>query len=339
MSVVLVTGGTGFVGSHCIVQLLAAGHQVRTTIRDASRKAEVAEMLIKEGVTSDLLSFFIADLERDSGWEAATAGCDYVLHVASPFPLGNPKHENDLIIPAREGTFRVLKAARSAAVKRVVLTSSFAAVGYGHKPQVGPFNEGNWTDLSGKDVQPYIKSKTLAERAAWDFCEEKALELAVINPVGVFGPVLGPKLSASLALIQRMLSGGMPVCPRIYFGLVDVRDLADLHIRAMTHPAAAGQRFIAVAGECLSMYEVSKVLRARMGKSARRCPQFQMPDWILRLLAVTNPAVKAMVPQIGKIRRATSEKAQRLLDWRPRPNDEIIVATGESLLRFGLIKN
>src|SRR5438270_6409410 len=192
-STVLVSGGSGFVGAHCILQLLAAGYQVRTTVRNLKREADVRSMLQQGGVDAgDRLSFVAADLERDAGWSAAVAGCDYVLHVASPFPANVPKDENELIIPAREGALRVLRAARDAGVKRVVLTSSFAAIGYGQTPQAAPFNETNWTDPNSPGVSAYAKSKTLAERAAWDFVAQQGerLELSVVNPVGVFGPVL-----------------------------------------------------------------------------------------------------------------------------------------------------
>src|SRR5580704_6510976 len=206
---ILVTGGSGFIGSHTIVQLLNAGHSVRATVRDLKREPEVRAMLKQGGIEAGgRLSFFAADLQSDSGWTAAVADCDYVLHVASPFPAAVPKHEDELIVPAREGALRVLRASRDAGVKRVVLTSSFAAIGYGHRPQNAPFDETSWTNIDGRDVLPYVKSKTLAERAAWDFIarEGGALELSVVNPVAVFGPVLGPDYSTSILLVQRLMS-------------------------------------------------------------------------------------------------------------------------------------
>src|SRR5580698_7402283 len=227
--VVLVTGGSGFIASHAILQLLNAGHSVRATVRDLKRESEVRAMLKQGGVQAgDRLSFFAADLQSEAGWAAAVGDCDYVLHVASPFPGQVPQHEDELIVPAREGALRVLRAARDAKVKRVVLTSSFAAIGYGQKPREKPFDETNWTDPNGDDVLPYVKSKTLAERAAWDFIarEGGGLELSVVNPVGVFGPVLGPDYSTSILLVQRMMDGAMPGCPKLYFGVVDVRDVA-----------------------------------------------------------------------------------------------------------------
>ena len=249
---ILVTGGSGFVGAHCILQLLDKGYRVRTTVRSLARETDVRAMVRQGGADpGDRLEFAAADLTQDAGWPEAVAGCTYVLHVASPFPPAAPKHEDELIIPAREGALRVLRAARDAGVKRVVLTSSYAAIGYGQPQQSAPFDETNWTNPNGDDVRAYTKSKTLAERAAWDFIAKEggALELAVVNPVGVFGPVLGSDYSTSILLVQRLMDGAMPGCPRLWFGLVDVRDVADMHLRCMTDPAAKGERFLAVAGE------------------------------------------------------------------------------------------
>src|SRR5579872_4819373 len=268
---VLVTGGSGFIGSHTILQLLAAGHRVRTTVRNLQREDDVRAMLRRGGVAPvERLSFIGADLEKDMGWAEAVDGCEYVLHVASPFPETVPKHEDELIVPAREGALRLLRAARDAGVKRVVLTSSFAAVGYGQAPRQTPFDETSWTDPQGDDVRPYVKSKTLAERAAWDFVAREGgdLELSVVNPVGVFGPVLGPELSTSILLVQRLMDGALPGCPRLYFGVVDVRDVADLHVRAMTHPGAKGERFLAVAGDFMSILDIAQVLRGRLDRKS-----------------------------------------------------------------------
>jgi nucleoside-diphosphate-sugar epimerase len=342
LSTVLVTGGSGFVGSHCILQLLAAGHRVRTTVRNLSREADVRAMLKIGGAEpAEELSFFAADLENDAGWPEAVAGCDYVLHVASPFPRSVPDDENELIVPARDGALRVLRAARGAGVKRVVLTSSFAAIGYGQKPQDAPFNETNWTNPNAEDVQPYTKSKTLAERAAWDFIarEGGSLELAVVNPVGIFGPVLGPDYATSILLVQRMMDGALPGCPKLHFGAVDVRDVADLHLRAMTDPAAKCERFLAVAGDFLSMIEIARILRSRLGAAANRVPTRELPDWMVRLAVLKDPAVKQILPELGKRKNGTSEKAIRVLGWAPRSREDAIVATAESLVRLGLLKD
>jgi len=342
MSTVLVTGGSGFVGSHCILKLLAASHQVRATVRNLEREPSVRAMLKQGGADAEnRLTLVAANLENDAGWPQAVAGCEYVLHVASPFPAGVPQHEDELIVPAREGTLRVLRAARQAGVKRVVLTSSFAAIGYGHEEQKALFNETDWTDLNGDDLTAYVKSKTIAERAAWDFIAKEggSLELAVVNPVGIFGPVLGPDYATSIMFVRRLMDGEVPGLPNLSFGAVDVRDVADLHVLAMQHPAAKGKRFLAVADDFLSIAEIAKVLETRLGDQAKKVPTRQIPNWLLRLAALRDPAVKQILPELGKRKNATSEKAMRLLGWKPRSGEESIVATAESLIRLGLLKN
>ncbi|HXF54616.1 MAG TPA: aldehyde reductase [Hyphomicrobiaceae bacterium] len=339
MSMVLVTGGSGFIAGHIVLQLLAAGQRVRVTVRRLAREADVRAALKAGGVDAgERLSLAEADLRSDAGWDAAVAGCEYVMHVASPFPAGVPDDEEELIETAREGTLRVLRAARTAGVRRVVLTSSFAAIGYGHSVRNAPFDETSWTNPSGPDVQPYIRSKTLAERAAWQFVasEGSALELAVINPVAVFGPLLNADLSTSVVLIRRLMDGTIPALARVYFGVVDVRDVADLHIRAMTHPAAAGERFLAVAGDFMSLAEVAGLLRSRLGAAATKVARWELPDWLVRLAATRIPAARLALPQLGRRRNATSAKARRVLGWAPRPREEAIIATAESLIRLGL---
>jgi len=339
---VLVTGGSGFIGAHCILQLLEQGYRVRTTVRALSREADMRAMLRQGGAEpGEALGVVAADLTAGSGWAEAAAGCDYVLHVASPFPPALPKHEDDLIVPAREGALRVLRAARDAGVKRVVMTSSFAAIGYGQKLTGRPSTEDDWTDPNGDDVRAYVKSKTLAERAAWDFIarEGGALELSVVNPVGVFGPVLGPDYSTSILLVQRLMDGAMPGCPRLYFGAVDVRDVAWMHIACMTSPAAKGERFLAVAGEFLSIAQIARILKRRLGPAARRVPTMELPDFLVRFAAMRDPAVQQVLPELGKRRNATNEKARRLLGWQPRSNEDCIVATAQSLIDLGLLKD
>jgi nucleoside-diphosphate-sugar epimerase len=332
---VLVTGGSGFIGSYCILDLLRAGYRVRTTVRSPDREAAVRELLGAE--STEALSFVTADLTADAGWADAVSGCDFVLHVASPFPLAPPKHEDDLIVPAREGALRVLAAARDAQVKRVVMTSSFAAVGYGTEPADRLFSEEDWTNPEGDGVSAYTKSKTLAERAAWDFIarEGGGLELSVVNPVGVFGPVLGSDFSTSIELVKRLLDGAIPGIPRVAYGIVDVRDVADLHRRAMTEPAAAGERFLAVAGEFMTVAEIAAVLRERMGADASKVPTRMLPNWLVRLVSRFDSSVRQIVPELGKAKQASNAKAKQALGWAPRSNEEAIVATAESLVRLG----
>jgi dihydroflavonol-4-reductase len=342
MTTVCVTGGSGFIGSHAILQLLAAGHAVRATIRDLKGETDTRAMLARGGMAADApLSFHAADLTDDAGWLEAVKGCEYVLHVASPFPPRAPKNDDELIVPARQGALRVLRAARAAEVRRVVLTSSFAAIGYGHPATKTHFDESDWTIPDTPGVPAYPKSKTLAERAAWDFVEREGdgLELSVVNPTAVFGPILGPDFSTSIVLIQRLMNGAVPGLPKLRFGVVDVRDVADLHIRAMTNPAAKGERFIAVGDGFKSIREMALILKERMGSAAARVPTRQLPDWVVRLAALWNPGVRAIASELGKTKNANHDKAARLLGWSPRPDADAIVATAESLARFGLLKD
>jgi nucleoside-diphosphate-sugar epimerase len=336
---VLVTGGSGFVGAHCILQLLDAGYTVRTTVRSLTRETEVREMLTAGGAKSlKKLSFVAADLLSDDGWAAAVAGCTYVLHVASPFPTTQPKNEDDLIIPAREGALRVLRAARDAKVKRVVLTSSFAAIGYSAPPPGGVFTEADWTNPND-DVTAYVKSKTLAERAAWDFIETEggALELSVINPVGILGPALSSDLSTSIELVVGLMKGAMPGMPKLSFGIVDVRDVASAHLLAMTTPAAKGERFLAIAGAPMTMAGVAGVLRAKMPEASAKVPTRILPNALVRALAVVIPRLRELLPQLGKVKVASNEKARTVLGWRPRTNEEAILATAQSLIDLHLL--
>ena len=341
MSTVLVTGGSGFIGSHSILQLIAAGHQVRTTVRDLKQEPAVRAVLDSGGLPGAAdLTFYSADLMLDRGWDSAIRGCDYVLHVASPFPERAPKSEEELIAPAREGALRVLRASRDAGVHRVVMTSSFAAIGYGHPPRTAPFDETDWTDLTGRGVQAYPKSKTLAERAAWEFVgrEGGSLELSVINPVMVLGPALSEDMSTSTTVVKRLMDGSLPGLPKLRFGIVDVRDVVDLHLRAMTDPAAAGERFIASAGDFLSLREIAMILIARLGPEAARVPTRELPNWVVRLVALINPDLKQVTPELGTNKNASNAKAKARLGWSPRSREDAIVATAESLIRLGIIK-
>ncbi|MCE4058674.1 aldehyde reductase [Pandoraea sputorum] len=337
---VLVTGGTGFIAQHCIIALLRDGYRVRTTVRSLSREAEVREQLKTGGVEAgERLSFVVADLGADEGWHEAAAGCTYVLHGASPTPTGDKAGEDDWVRPAVEGNLRVLRAARAAGVRRVVLTSAFGAICAGHrKPEHRPFDETDWSDLTG-DVWLYQKSKTLSERAAWNFIAREGgdLELSAINPVAVVGPALGKDYSHSIRLIKNLMDG-QPGSPKVNCGFVDVRDVADLHVLAMTHPAAKGERFLAISGDSMWMADVARVLRERMGTAASKVPTRVLPNWLIRLGALKDPTMRGVVPLLGLDMNATGEKARRLLGWTPRPREEAIVAAAESLVRLGLLK-
>jgi nucleoside-diphosphate-sugar epimerase len=331
---VLVTGGSGYLGTHVLLQLLAAGHDVRTTVRAARRADAVREMLRRGGAADpERVAFATADLTADDGWADAVAGRDVVLHVASPFPPGAPRHEDELIVPARDGTRRVLEAAAAAGVRRVVLTSSFAAIGYTRPPDPArPFTEEDWTDPAG-DVSAYVKSKTLAERAAWEVAAaHPAMELTVVNPTAIFGPVLGPDYASSVELVKAMLDRRMPALARLSFGVVDVRDVADLHLRAMDAPQAAGERYLAVAEDAVSLRRIAAILRAELGGDARRVPTRELPDWVVRAGARVVPALRQAVPQLGVVKRISSTKAREALGWSPRPIEETIAETGRSLI-------
>jgi dihydroflavonol-4-reductase len=335
---VLVTGGTGFIAQHCMLALLAAGYRVRTTVRTLSRKEGVLSNLRTGGAEpGDRLSFTVADLTADEGWTDAAAGCAYVLHGASPTPSGSYGTDEEWIRPAVDGNLRVLRAARQAGVKRVVLTSAFGAIGVGHKPRTKPFDETDWSDLSG-NVAPYQRSKTLSERAAWDFIarEGEGLELAAVNPVAVVGPVLGPDYSHSIRIIKSMLDG-QPGNPKLNSCFVDVRDVADLHLRAMTDPAANGERFLATSGESLWLTQVAELLKRRLGEHAAKVSTREVPNAFIRAAALTSMTMKGIVPLLGVRLNATGEKARRVLGWAPRSPEEAIVASAESLIRLGLV--
>jgi dihydroflavonol-4-reductase len=340
---VLVTGGSGFVGSHCIIQCLNANYRVRTTVRSLKREQDVRDMVTAGGIANlNDLSVFEADLAKDAGWADAIKGCTYVLHVASPLPLGVPKNEDEVIVPAREGTLRVLRAAKAAGVKRVVMTSSMSAIAAGHtgRDASKPFTEADWSVVDGPGLQAYEKSKTLAEKDAWDFVEkEGGLELSVINPGFVLGPVLTHDISPSIELPLRLLAGQLPACPRLNYYVIDVRDLADLHLRAMTDPKANGERFICVADQPLWVKDVSKILRERLGKAARRCPTRELPNFVLKIMSWFDPALGLVTPNLGLVLLVSNGKAKEVLGWEPRSAADATVASGESLIKVGLVKS
>jgi dihydroflavonol-4-reductase len=334
---VLVTGGSGFLGSWCVVELLRRGHRVRTTVRDLSREGEVRAAVAAEVDAGDRLSVLAADLRSDDGWGQAVDGCDYVLHVASPFPPVQPKDPDELIVPAREGTLRVLSASLDAGVERIVVTSSVAAVTGGRERPARLLTEEDWSDPDNPKLTPYARSKTLAERAAWDYVRERdaAGRLATVNPGAIVGPVLSDDRSYSLEAIERLLRG-MPGVPRIGFSFVDVRDVADLQLRAMTAPDAGGERFIATT-RFLWMAEVAAVLRDRLGEAAAKVPKRTVPDLLVRAMAIFDPNIRSVTGQLGKKTELSSEKAKTLLAWSPRPPEETIADCARSLIDRGIV--
>jgi nucleoside-diphosphate-sugar epimerase len=330
---VLVTGGSGYLGGWCVVELLRRGYRVRTTVRDLDREAEVRTAVGAQVDAGDRLTVLAADLLDDAGWGDATGGCDHVLHVASPFPPQQPKDPDELIVPARDGTLRVLGASLDAGVERIVVTSSVAAItGSGKAVSGRPLDEQDWSDPDNPKLSPYARSKTIAERAAWDFMRKRGAteKLATVNPGAIIGPVLSDDRSFSLQAIERLL-GGMPGVPRIGFSFVDVRDVADLEIRAMTAPEAGGERFVAVT-TFQWMADIATVLRSRMGEAAAKVPSRSIPDFLVRAMAIFDPSVRSITGQLGRKTELSSESARNRLNWSPRPIDETIVECAQSLL-------
>ena len=337
---VLVTGGSGFLGGHVVLEALARGHCVRSTVRSLDREKAVRASLNEAGMTAgDRLEFVAADLTRDEGWPEALDGIDRVIHVASPVMPGHVENEEEVIVPAREGTLRVLQAARDAKVARVVLTSAFHAVAWGHPHDDRVFTEEDWTILDGPGTDTYGRSKTLAERAAWDFLAADGgdMELTTLLPVAVMGPVLSAEVSGANRVVQRLLSGQMPGLLNLHFPVVDVRDIAAAHVIAATMPGAAGQRLLLGSSPALTMAEIAHLLRTHLGQAAAHVPTESIPDETVRAGAATNPALSSVVQELGYARRFSTAKARDLLGWKPRPSHKAVVAAGQSMVDRGLV--
>ena len=336
MSSVLVTGGSGFIAGHVILALLDAGHTVRTTVRSLAREDAVRATLTAAGMTrGDALSFVAADLLSDEGWAAAVSGVEYVQHVASPVMPGHVEDSDSVIVPAREGTLRVLRAASAAGVRRVVLTSAFHAVSWGHPHDGHVFTEEDWTVLDGPGVDAYGRAKTLAERDAWEFAASSGIELTTLLPVAVMGPIMGGEVTGSNHIVQRMLAGAMPGFPDISIPVVDVRDVATAHVLAMTSADAGGERFLLSNGEVLSLAEIGSILREALGAGAERVPTRRIPSLVVRVAALVRPEFRATVPDLGYRKKTSNAKARRVLGWEPRPAAEAIVAAGRSMTAAG----
>jgi nucleoside-diphosphate-sugar epimerase len=330
---VLVTGGSGFLGGWCLVELLRRGYTVRATLRDPAREGEVRAMVGSQVEIGERMSVFPADLTADAGWQEAVAGCDYVLHVASPFPPVQPKDPDELIAPARDGTVRVLRASLDAGVRRIVITSSVAAVrNAGAGPAERELTEADWTDPQNPRLSAYARSKTIAELAAWELVRAQGVEerLVVVAPGAILGPVLGPDRSYSLQAIERMLDG-MPGLPRLGFSFVDVRDVAALEVEAMTAPTAGGQRLLA-AGPFLWMSEVAQILRERLGEDASKVPRRQVPDFLVRGLALFDASLRSVVGELGERVTYSLENSSRRAGFSPRSIEHTVIDSARSLL-------
>lgn len=336
---VLVTGGSGYIASFVIAQLLDAGWQVRATVRKLERAREATAAIATLSTQANAIEWVAATLDDDAGWAEAVSDCRYVLHVASPLPLANPKDDDELVRPARDGALRVLKAARAAGVSRVVMTSSTAAVTYGFGSRDTPWTEAAWSSPEDRsDSSAYERSKMIAERAAWDWLarEGAPMELVTICPGAVLGPVLGNDFSASIDIVRKLLDGSLPGLPRFGWPLVDVRDIAELHILAMEAPQAAGKRYIG-AGPFFWMSDIAAVLRRDVPELARKVPRLRLPDWLIRMLARFDPVVRERLFELGKHRPVSNARAVGELGWSPRDNATMIADTARSLLEKGLV--
>jgi dihydroflavonol-4-reductase len=333
---VFVSGGSGYIAGFLIRQLVNEGWVVHTTVREPAKEGATRALL---AVDDSRLRFFAADLGHDAGWADAMAGCTHAAHLASPLPRGVPKHADELIVPAREGALRALRAARAAGVRRFVMTSSVAAVAYGRGRGEHRFTEADWTDPSLPGLTPYILSKSIAERAARDWVarEGGTIEFCSINPSLVFGPLWSRDYSSSVSVLHKLLDGSMPALPDIGFGVVDVRDVADLHLRALSAPGMAGERFIA-SGPFLKLRDIARILHQQLGSQARKVPTRTLPDWLVRLMARFNPVARAVVGELGSVRHQDSSHAQALLGWVPRPAEDSIGDCARDLIRLGVVK-
>jgi len=333
---VFVSGGSGYIAGYLIRQLVEQGWMVHTSVRDLARETALRQLL---AVDDARLKVFAADLTRDDGWAEAMQGCSHVAHVASPLPGNWVKKPDDLIVPARDGVLRALRAARVAGVCRFVMTSSVAAIIYGRGRGVHHFSETDWTPADYPGIAPYTLSKTLAERAARDWVarEGAGIEFCSVNPAVVLGPVWGADYSSSIALVKKLLTGSMPGCPDLGFGVVDVRDVADLHLRTLVAPQMAGERFIA-SGPFLKVIEIAHILRQQLGEQARRVPTRRLPDLLVRMAAWFDPLVRTAVTELGAERHTDPSHAREVLGWVARPPQQTIVDTARSLIEHGLVR-
>ncbi len=339
-STVLVTGASGFVAIHCIIQLLEEGYTVRGTLRSMGREKELRKTITKFVNRNDQLTFVQTDLLDDAGWDQAVQGCEYVLHIASPFPLGEPRHEDDLIIPAREGTLRVLRAAARKGVKRVVLTSSVAAIAYGHAKEKTKFDESDWSLPESATISAYAKSKTLAERAAWEFIrnlpDDNGMELATINPGLILGPLPDTNVRTSGVLVQSLMEATIPGLARMHFNAVDVRDVAVAHIAAMTTPEAAGQRFICVS-DSFWMKDAALILHEAYSSSGYKVKTNVFPSWMVRLVAIFSKNARATVDALDQELQVDNAKIKKVLNWQPRKLKEMLLSMAESMIELGIV--
>jgi len=331
---ILVTGASGFIGAHTIIELLNAGYEVKGSIRDLKGAAKLRAVIEKHTKQIEQLELIAATLTDSSCWEAAVSGCDGIIHVASPVPIEQPKDPNEIIVPARGGVLNVLAAAKSAGIKRVVLTSSVAAVSA--NPEAGKVTQTakHWSEPDYPSINAYGLSKTLAEKAAWEFVEGTDLELVTVNPAMVLGPALEPDYGTSLEALVLLMSGRYPFLPRVSMGIVDVRDVASLH-RLAFEKATAGTRLICSHGH-RTLREISTLLAARFPAFKRKLPSRELPSFIFRILAKFNPVIATIVPDLDKVIEYDCGPAFAL-GWQPRSAEEAIVAGATSLIEQKIV--
>ncbi|MEQ9815701.1 MAG: NAD-dependent epimerase/dehydratase family protein [Azospirillaceae bacterium] len=336
---VLVTGASGFIAKHIVLDLLKKGYRVRGTVRDKAKGEAVRQTMEENGADPAGLDIAEADLGSDSGWAGAVAGCRFVLHTASPFPISTPRDPDEIIVPARDGARRVVAAALDAGAERVVLTSSMAAIAYGHPMErTAPYTADDWTRVDRPEVGAYVASKYHAEKAAWAVAAERGLEdrLAVINPALVLGPILDAGHGTSVEIVRRLLTGKMPALPRVGFPVVDVRDVSAMHIAAMETPAAGGQRF-PCAGGFMWLEEIAEALRQGLPGQAGKVPRRRMPDWLVRAVALFDRDIRTIAGDLGRVRVLDTSNARKRLGWQPRPDEEAVLAAARSLIDKGVV--
>ncbi|RYG89420.1 aldehyde reductase [Loktanella sp. IMCC34160] len=328
MTKVFVTGASGFIAKHILRELLEKGYDVRASVRSERRKAEIEALF-----PGAALEFAFLDLTKDEGWETAMAGCDVLMHTASPFPLGEPKDPETLIRPAVDGTLRALKAAKAVGIKRVILTSSCAAIYKdASKPKTAPSTEANWTDVNDPSVGAYEASKTMAEKAAWDFvAENPQMELTTINPGGVFGPSMDAHYGTSLEIVEQMITGKVPMAPPMNLVLVDVRDVARMHVAAIDLETAKGERF-AASTDTLQFVEMGRILKN--WDASTKAPTRALPQWLVRILGRFVPDLKPILANLGRNLAVSGAKAERAFGFKFIPAEDALIASAESIRQF-----
>lgn len=328
MKKVLLTGISGFIGQHCAIELLNKGYKVKGSLRSLKKADYIVDILKKYTDATEHLEFCELNLLEDEGWKEAVADCDFVMHVASPFISKIPKDENELIKPAVEGTLRALKAADNAGIKRVVLTSSMVAM-LGDVMGDENINETSWTNVHAKNATAYLKSKTLAEKSAWDFVKDKNMELVTIHPGPVYGPTTSSNLSGeSMSLFKRIITGELKQMIKASINMSDVRDVAKIHVAALENKEAANHRFIVASERAYTFTEITKLLKET---GYDKVKTGVAPNFMVKLLANFNSEMKGMMPYVGKKYEGDIAKTKSTFNWKPVAFDKMVLDTATSV--------